>query len=112
MSVIATPSRVQVFSPTPAPFAWKSDCWPDSAPPTLTRSTITPGTVCSTTHGSRADGRPCSSARLTLVEVVVFFGSIVGVSPVTTTTDSTPASDIVTRSGTLAPAATATLLLV
>ena len=37
------PSRFQVFSATPAPFASTFDCWPDSAPPTLTRSTTTPG---------------------------------------------------------------------
>ena len=31
--------------PEAAHLAWTLDCWPDSAPPTLTRSTMTPGTV-------------------------------------------------------------------
>ena len=38
-----------------------------------------------TTHGSRPDGMFCSSSRLTVVDVPVFFGSMTGVSAVTCT---------------------------
>src|SRR5216110_132297 len=56
MSVMGTPSRFQVASEPVAPLAWYPDCWPDSDPPTFTRSMMMPGTVCMTTHGSRPDG--------------------------------------------------------
>ena len=62
---------------------------------------MTAGTVCSTTHGSRAEGIPCSSRLVTVVAVEVFFGSIVGVSATTVTASSTVATAIVARSDTL-----------
>ena len=71
----------QVASAPDAPFTWTLDCCPDSAPPTFTRSTMTPGTVCITTHGSREDGIFWSSSRVTLVDVPVFFVSRTGVRP-------------------------------
>ena len=71
---------------------------------------MTPGTVCSTTHGSRADGMFCSSSTLTLVDVVIFLVSTVGVPAVTFTCVATPATDSAIFSGTLAPVPTATVL--
>ena len=44
---------------------------------------MTPGTVCSTTHGSRDDGMFWSSSTLTFVDVVIFLVSTTGASPVT-----------------------------
>src|SRR3954463_4324925 len=110
MSVIGIPSRFHVLSVPAAPFAWKFDCWPDSAPPTLTRSTMTPGTVWRTTHGSRDDGMFCSSSMLTLVEDVIFFVSTTGVSLVTCTCVDTPATAMEILRGTLAPVPTDMLL--
>ena len=52
-----------------------------------------PGTVCMTTHGSRPEGMFCSSSRLTVVDVPVFFGSMTGVSAVTCTCVATLPSD-------------------
>src|SRR3954465_4244798 len=50
VSVIATPSRFHIVSANSDPFPTKLDCCPDSLPPTLTRSTITPGTVFTIPH--------------------------------------------------------------
>jgi len=72
---------------------------------------MTPGTVCSTTHGSRDEGMFWSSSIDTLVDVVVFFVSTTGDSAVTVTWVATPAIPIEMRSGTLAPVPTCTFLL-
>ncbi len=39
---------------------------------------MTPGTVCSTTHGSRDEGMFCSSSTLTFVVVAIFLVSTIG----------------------------------
>src|SRR6478736_921873 len=105
------PSRFQVFSVVPAPFASTFDCWPDSAPPTLTRSTTTPGTVCSTTHGSRADGMFCSCSYEMLVVMVCRPGSTTSGDAITFTASLTPPTVSATVSGTLRPAVTSMLSL-
>ena len=53
----------------------------------------------------------CSSSRLTLVDVPIFFVSTTGDSLVTWTCVETPATESETLSGTLAPVATAMFLL-
>ncbi len=67
-----------------------------------------PGTVWSTTHGSRALGMFCSSSRLTLVDTVCFLVSMTGVSLVTSTFSDRPPTLMVTPSGTMEPALTGT----
>ena len=67
MSVISAPSIWKSFCDEDTPAARKFACWPDSLPPTLTRSTITPGVCDRTAHGSRAVGIFSSSTWLTLV---------------------------------------------
>ena len=71
---------------------------------------MTPGTVCSTTHGSRDDGNSWSSSRLMLVDVVVFLLSRTGAPAVTSTWVLTPATPSLIVSGALVPAATGTFL--
>jgi hypothetical protein len=109
MSVIAMPSMFHVLSSSLAPLAVYTDCWPDSAPPTFTRSTMMPGTVCRTTQGSRDDGMFCSSSRLTFVEIVWRLASITGVCAVTSTFSVTPPTVSITGSETIDPAPTGTL---
>ncbi len=70
-----------------------------------------PGTVCRTTHGSRADGMFCSSSFVIVVETLSRFGSTTGDSTETCTCSETPATLSVMRSGTDPPVATATDLL-
>ena len=111
MSVTTTPSSVQVFSPESAPLAMKFDCCPDSAPPTLTRSTMTPGTVCSTTHGSRADGTFCSSSTVMWVSVLWRRGSMTGASLETSTVSVTPPTERLAFSGVEDAARTCTPVL-
>src|SRR5580765_8430390 len=50
------------------------------------------GTVCMTTHGSRALGMFCSSSSVTLVVVVSRFRSMTGVAAVTLTVSAVPAT--------------------
>ena len=69
-----------------------------------------PGTVCSTTHGSRAVGTFCSSSSVTFVDSVVFLVSMTGVSAVTCTCSCTPATVILAESCTAPPATTSTAL--
>ena len=69
-----------------------------------------PGTVCITTHGSRADGMFCNSWSVTLVPVPDFFASMIGDSAVTSTCVCTPPTRMAARSWTFPPAGTTTLL--
>ena len=65
-----------------------------------------------TTHGSRALGMFCSSSSVTLVVVVSFLVSMIGVAAVTFTVSCVPATPILIGSGVDAPAATSTFALV
>ena len=78
-----------------APLPTKPDCWPDSLPPTFTRSTITPGTVFSSAHGSFDCGVLCSSSCVSVVIVPTFLTSTTGDSAVTVTVSSTDLTCIV-----------------
>ena len=69
VSVMTTPSRFHIVSVASAPLPTNPDCWPDSLPPTLTRSTVTPGTVLSSAHGSFDCGVLCSSPCVSVVNV-------------------------------------------
>ena len=71
-----------------------------------------PGTVCITTHGSRPDGMFCSSSRLTVVDVPVFFTSTIGEAAVTLTVSALPATPSLIAIGVEAPAATTTSVFV
>src|SRR4051812_11846921 len=88
VSVMATPSRFHIVSAKSDPLPTKLDCWPDSLPPTLTRSTITPGTVLSIAHGSFDCGVLRSSSCVNVVVVPIFLTSTTGVSAVTLTVSS------------------------
>ena len=70
-----------------------------------------PGTVCITTHGSRPSGMFCSSSRLTVVEVPIFFVIDDRRFRRHLHLRRDAADDMPTRSGTDAPAATTTSLL-
>src|SRR5437763_13870041 len=85
MSVTATPSIVHTASCGRVPFDAKLDCWPVSLPPTLTRSTRTPGTERISENGSRDVGIFASSSAVTLVAVPVCFASTIGDGAVTFT---------------------------
>jgi hypothetical protein len=50
------------------------------------------GTVCMTTHGSRAVGMFCNSSSVTLVVVVCRLMSMIGVAAVTLTVSAVPAT--------------------
>ena len=89
---MTTPSIVHTASCGRVPFDWKLDCCPVSLPAMLTRSTITPGTVRSSAHGSREVGTLASSACVKFVAVPVDLGSTIGDSAVTLTLCSTEAS--------------------
>src|SRR6476646_1508197 len=89
VSVIATPSRFHIVSAKSDPLPTKLDCWPDSLPPTLTRSTITPGTVFSIAQGSFDCGVERSSSAVSVVVVPIFLTSTTGDSAVTVTDSST-----------------------
>src|SRR3954447_26637482 len=94
VSVMTTPSRFHIVSVASDPLPTKPDCWPDSLPPTLTRSTITPGTVLSSAHGSFDCGVLCNSACVSVVSVPIFLTSTTGVSAVTVTVSSSDLTDI------------------
>jgi hypothetical protein len=68
---MTTPSRLQVVSLASAPFEKTFDCCPLSLPATLTRSTMTPGTVRIRAQGSREVGICSSSSFEMVVEVPV-----------------------------------------
>src|SRR4051812_20309090 len=89
VSVMATPSRFHIVSANSDPFPTKLDCCPDSLPPTLTRSTITPGTVFSIAHGSFDCGVDRNSSAVSVVVVPIFLTSTTGDSAVTVTVSST-----------------------
>ena len=55
-SVMVTPSTFHIWLPPESPLDEKAGIWPDSEPPTLTRSVLTPGSWPRMTQGSRADG--------------------------------------------------------
>ena len=74
VSVMTTPSRFHIVSVASAPLPTNPDCWPDSLPPTFTRSTMTPGTVLSIAHGSFDCGVLCSSSAVSVVEVPDLLG--------------------------------------
>ena len=65
-----------------------------------------------TTHGSRALGMFCSSSSVTLVVVVSFLVSMIGVAAVTLTVSCVPATPILIGSGVDEPAATSTFAFV
>ena len=88
MSVIVTPSTFQVFWLESAPLPTYVDCWPLSLPPTLTRSSCTPGTVERMTHGSRAVGMAWSSVWSTTAPVSTLRVSSRAVPPETVTVAS------------------------
>ena len=107
MSVIDVPSIWKSFWLPLTPGARNADCWPDSEPPTFTRSTRTPRVCESRAHGSRAVGIFSSSTWLTLVPVESFRSSSSGLSEVTVIVSSSAA---VSTRGTLVlrPRATTT----
>ena len=74
----------------------------------LTRSSVTPGTVRSSAHGSREFGTRLSSSCVKLVAVPIAFASTIGDSPVTVTDSCTVATPSVSGSCTLWPTATTT----
>jgi hypothetical protein len=92
MSVITTPSIVQTASAGRVPLDWKFDCCPVSLPAMFTRSTITPGTVRRSAHGSRDVGTFSSSDCVKLVAVPVAFASTIGDSPLTVIVSCTVAT--------------------
>jgi hypothetical protein len=92
MSVMITPSRLHTESLPSAPFEKKLDCCPLSLPATLTRSTITPGTVRIRAQGSRELGIWTSSSFEMVVAVPTRLVSTTGASPVTVTVSSTVAT--------------------
>ena len=64
--------------------------------------------VCSTTHGSRADGISCNSSKVTCVSVLWRRGSMIGAVPETMTVSSTPPTSSVATSGVADAARTCT----
>ena len=106
MSVKFTPSTVNV--PATVPLLLKVDCWPLSLPATLTRSTWTPGTLCSSTHGSRPVGMFLNSSLVMTAPDCTLRVSMTGVSLVTVTAAATVESFIVSRISVLRPRLTAT----
>ena len=75
-------------------------CWPVSLPAMLTRSTVTPGTVRSSAHGSREFGTWLSSSCVKLVAVPMAVASTIGDAPVTSTDSCTVATPSVSGSAT------------
>ena len=63
----------------------------------LTRSSVTPGTVRSSAHGSREFGTRLSSSCVKLVAVPIALASMIGDSPVTVTVSCTVATPSVER---------------
>src|SRR5204863_9484135 len=100
------PSIVHTASAGRVPFDWKFDCWPVSLPAMLTRSTITPGTVRSSAHGSRDVGITLSSSDVKLVAVPVVLVSTIGDSPVTVTVSATAATVKLIGNSTFLPTTT------
>ena len=98
MSETVTPSRFQEPWVVCAPLATKIDCWPLWLPPTFTRSTMTDGTDCNMTHGSRALGTFSISTRATLVPVPALRVSISGASAVTVIDSATAGFSIIVMS--------------
>ena len=90
------------------PLPTKLDCWPLSLPPTLTRSTMTPGTVLSTAQGSFDCGVLSSSAVVSVVDVPVFLMSTTGVAAVTITVSEMPPTVSVKGMALLTPVLTMT----
>ncbi len=90
------------------PLLLKVDCWPLSVPATLTRSTCTPGTLWSSTHGSRPVGMSLSSSLVITAPVSTLRVSMTGVSLVTVTAAATEESFSVSRSSVFRPRLTAT----
>ena len=108
MSVITTPSIVHTASTERVPFDWKLDCWPVSLPAMFTRSTVTPGTVRSSAHGSREVGIISSSFALKLVAVPMAFVSTMGDWPDTVIVSATEATRMVIGRSTVWPTASTT----
>src|SRR5213593_1616547 len=102
------PSRFHIVSLNVVPFPTNPDCWPLSLPPTLTRSTMTPGTVLSAAHGSFDCGVPSSSAVVSVVDVPDFLTSTTGDAPVTTTVSASPPTANVNGIWTFTPVLTMT----
>ena len=74
----------------------------------MTRSTVTPGTVLSTAHGSFDCGVLCSSPWVSVVSVPIFLTSTTGVSAVTVTVSSSDFTAIGNVSVALTPVVTIT----
>ena len=74
----------------------------------LTRSTITPGTVRSSAHGSRDVGISLSSSVVKFVPVPVVFGSTIGDSPMTVTVSARAATFNWSGKSTVPPTTTMT----
>src|SRR5215467_4756202 len=108
MSVKFTPSTANVPEVALEPCEINTDCWPDSDPATLTRSTCTPGTDCNTTQGSRAVGMLDSSCCETCAPVPTRLVSSIGASPVTVTVAATADNFIGIDSSVLRPICTTT----
>jgi hypothetical protein len=89
MSVIDTPSTRKSFWVSSTPWARNEACWPDSLPPTLTRSTRTPGVWLRMAQGSRAVGIFSSSTWETVVPCWSLRSSSSGDSEVTVMVSST-----------------------
>ena len=107
-SVIVTPSMFHIVFDPSSPRAATTDCWPLSEPPTLTRSSCTPGTNWRSTHGSLAVGTSFSMARSKFATLPCCRVSSIGVSAVTFTSSCTPATVISIFSSTLVPTPTTT----
>ncbi len=82
------------FEPIPR----KVDCWPLSLPPTLMRSTSTPGAWLSSDQGSRAVGTLSSSTVETLEPWLTRRSSSRGLSPVTVIVSVTAELRVIRRS--------------
>jgi hypothetical protein len=108
MSVIATPSSVQTASCGRVPLVAKFDCWPVSLPPTLTRSTSTPGTVRISENGSREVGIFESSSAVKFVAVPVCLASTIGEGALTVIVSVTALICIATGTLTVLPRSSTT----
>ena len=84
----------------------KPDCWPDSLPPTFSRSTMTAGANCRMTQGSRAEGSDCMASLPMFAPTVVFLVSTAGVWATTVTCSSSVPSSNTRLISTVTPTAT------
>jgi hypothetical protein len=108
MSVITTPSSVHTVSCGRVPLETTVGAWPVSLPPTLTRSSSTPGTDRISENGSREVGMCVSSPAVKFVAVPIARRSTSGAAVVTTTVSVTDPTLSVSGSSTFRPTATTT----